>query len=350
MKANHSSCGCQFADRPVVTSRQPRRGFTLIELLTVLAIIGILTVILVPVIRGALIRASEFAVITEMNHLGGAIEKYKAKTFAYPVDFVHPKTIGPHVVKLSGRAQNTNKIINLNNLSDGSTWYASTLVNPHAGPNGLYEAVTGNPSPGPRKPSTIDPAEALVFWLFETTNNPQYPLGAVYNGSTWVLDPAWSNVWEGNHYFEFNAKQFSDLDGDGWFEYRDPDEASELPFVYFDSRSYNDPFIQESPALLERLAYPPGPAGNFTAPPYQAVPYYQAEIDVDNDGDDDLVGWEPQKYQIHHSGVDEDFGEIVDTSHPHKLINGDVRENITIADRDNITSVNDARFDKEFED
>ena len=52
------------------------KAFTLVEMLVVIAIIGILTAILVPVIGASLRRASEFAIITDMNNIELALEAF----------------------------------------------------------------------------------------------------------------------------------------------------------------------------------------------------------------------------------------------------------------------------------
>jgi type IV pilus assembly protein PilA len=58
------------------TQPQKLRGFTLIELLTVIAIIGILSAILLPILAGAVNSAKKVKARTEIASLMTAIEAY----------------------------------------------------------------------------------------------------------------------------------------------------------------------------------------------------------------------------------------------------------------------------------
>ncbi len=66
------------------SSQQRRAAFTLIELLMVLAIIGILISILVPVIASAFRKGQEAAEFTEITNLAGALQKFKDRYGVYP--------------------------------------------------------------------------------------------------------------------------------------------------------------------------------------------------------------------------------------------------------------------------
>lgn len=61
-----SPCGARF----------PRRAFTLVELLVVLAILGVLTGILVPVVGMAMVKANQMACASNMRQIGSAIVLY----------------------------------------------------------------------------------------------------------------------------------------------------------------------------------------------------------------------------------------------------------------------------------
>ena len=52
-----------------------QRGFTLIELLVVIAIIGILAVIIIPSIRGALKSAKKARTMSQIQDLDGALKR-----------------------------------------------------------------------------------------------------------------------------------------------------------------------------------------------------------------------------------------------------------------------------------
>ncbi|MDA1054176.1 MAG: prepilin-type N-terminal cleavage/methylation domain-containing protein [Planctomycetota bacterium] len=172
-----------------------RNGFTLVEMLVVIAIIGILAAILVPALASAIRRAKNTAMGLEINQLASAIEAYKQKTGDYPPDFTNHDAVLAHVRKAYPR-----------NAQALTTWLS-------ASGSGRY----------------VDPAEALVFWLAMTRNDPRNPLG-LPNPKTSTLEP--------KPYFEFDESRLDDRDSDGWFEYY-PKQAFDAPYVYFDGRLQN---------------------------------------------------------------------------------------------------------------
>jgi prepilin-type N-terminal cleavage/methylation domain-containing protein len=68
----------------LTADRRDRSGFTLIELLMVLAIIGVLMALLVPVINSAYRKGKEAAEFTEITNLAGALQKFKDRYGVYP--------------------------------------------------------------------------------------------------------------------------------------------------------------------------------------------------------------------------------------------------------------------------
>lgn len=71
----------------MATGRRPRRrGFTLLELLLVLVIVSLLASLALPVVSGAMGRARESTLKTDLQALRRAIDDYYADTGAYPAE------------------------------------------------------------------------------------------------------------------------------------------------------------------------------------------------------------------------------------------------------------------------
>ncbi|HJN12096.1 MAG: prepilin-type N-terminal cleavage/methylation domain-containing protein [Pirellulaceae bacterium] len=167
-----------------------RRGFTLVEMLVVIIIIGILAAILVPTVGMAIRRSKNTAMAMEVNQLSMALEAYKLDRHDYPPDFSNQSAIVSHLRRAFPRAR-----------FNVATWMGSTAA-------------------GPRNPRTLDAAEALVFWLSLTTDNPRNPI---------------SGKGDAKVFYDFRKEQLTDLDNDGWPEYV-PNGGPGAPFVYFDGR------------------------------------------------------------------------------------------------------------------
>jgi general secretion pathway protein G len=67
-----------------VSRRRVRSGFTLIEILIVIVIIAMLAALLLPAINGAIVKAREAAVNSEVNLLAQAMASFKSKYGDYP--------------------------------------------------------------------------------------------------------------------------------------------------------------------------------------------------------------------------------------------------------------------------
>lgn len=198
-----------------------RRGFTLIEMLVVIIIIGILAAILVPTLGRAIRQAKNTAMAMEMNQLASAIEAYKLERKDYPPDFSNQAAITSHLSRAFPRAR-----FNVNG------WMTSLAAT--------------------RNPRTLDAAEALVFWLSLTKDNPRNPI---------------SGQGDFKVFYDFKKEQLTDLDNDGWPEYV-PSQAPGAPFVYFDGRLHA---TNVTPNYAYGWSVYPSPYSGAVAPPQTMV-------------------------------------------------------------------------------
>ncbi|MEC9091286.1 MAG: prepilin-type N-terminal cleavage/methylation domain-containing protein [Planctomycetota bacterium] len=266
-------------------------GFTLVELLVVIIIIGLLAGLLIPAIGAAMRRSKEFVIQKDMLDLSGALENFKSKYGVYPVDvryfdeqFNNFSLITAFVDRLSDR-----HVYNRIASQANGPGHVFSLSVDHPGLVNPYD--TGGKF---RYPRTMDAAECYVFFLYELSNNPEYPLGYIYdvnnvdgdNETVWIIDPNGQK----NSFFSFKDTHLTDLDGDGWLEYV-PNPASPVPYCYFDSRSYTSAAVE----IVNSCVYP-GSTETGTCVPYcQMTP-------------NGPVWLEPQGYQLISAGVDGVYG------------------------------------------
>ena len=254
-------------------SHQHRHSaFTLVELLVVMAIIGILIGLLIPTIRGVMIRAEVTKITTEISQLESGIEAYKGKVGDYPPDFTDPAIVVRHARKAHPRIADSD--IN-----------ALLLV--------AYNIKTAADIPN-IKTWNIDPAEALVFWLSGFSEEVTRP----FSGPGGPLAQGRRNT----GVYDFDGRRlFAGDDGDPFPVYLPA--GFEFPYVFFDSRSYG---YKLAPGNIDLTAqYPP--------PKIKNPSKFQAEItgrarpymsSLANEM------WQNDKtFQIVFSGIGDDFGQ-----------------------------------------
>ncbi len=270
------------------TSHPERRnGFTLVEMLVVIAIIGVLVAILVPTLAAAIRRAKIGAVAMELNQLSQAIEAFKLEFDDYPPDFTDPPAFEAFMRKAFPRN------IREMDYTVATSWFQ----NPPWTPPG-----------GKVNPQTLDPAEALVFWLSAIKKNPRDPLNIdnKHPNTSYVIDGAGEPV----AFFQFEETRLIDLDDDGWPEYASAHSPGS-PYVYFDGRLISGSYAYHG------AQYPK--AGNPDLGVGFARPYRSnSTIDARDNGKtqpqppaspENSTTWlEPDKFQILWPGLDDDFG------------------------------------------
>jgi prepilin-type N-terminal cleavage/methylation domain-containing protein len=183
-----------------------RIGFTLIELLIVISIIAILAGLLLPVIGTVRRRGQVTATVLEIQSLKNAIEQYKNKFGDYPPDGSNSLVLERHIRIAFPRIHVTE--INFLRIKLGFVLDSNNKVIP--------------------KNTRLDPAEALVFFLSGFSDDPRYP----FQGKG---GPASVNPNPGLFDFDPNRLLKTD-DNDGFAVYHP--KNSDVPFVYFDSRTY----------------------------------------------------------------------------------------------------------------
>ena len=125
-----------------------RGGFTLVEVLVVIAIIGIIVGITIPVLAVALRRAESTAMAMEVTTIASALERYKEKYGDYPPDGSSATAMTRHIRRV------------FQEISAGELTILAAHANASTGISG----------------AVMDPPEALVFFLGGFSDDPSRPL------------------------------------------------------------------------------------------------------------------------------------------------------------------------------
>ena len=230
-------------------SRSPKhRGFTLVEMLVVIVIIGILAAILVPTVANAIWRSKVSAISIEVKDLETAVAAYKSENNDFPPDGTNLAAVQAHFRIAFPRIPNHAAYV--------TSWWT-------AGGSGL------------------DPAEALVYFLSQTTTDVRDPLNSSGAAA------------EVRSYYDFKDGQLRDDDGDGFDEYY-PAAASDAPYVYFDGR------VIGTTSMYTLAAFPKDPSDSRIATLGRARPYQ------DNASTPNWI--EPKKFQIMSASLDNEYG------------------------------------------
>lgn len=212
-----------------------RSGFTLIEIMAVIVIVAILIGLLLPALSSARTRVRQGQVRAEISQLENGIGNFKNRFGMDP-----PSRI---VLWESASAWNTAATTNNTYKQDAietlaimrSLWPSFDVSVDHD--------FDGNGSIS-SNPAIIIAGECLVFFL----GGP--PSGSLANGfsvSGFSKNPANPFLTGGTRegpFYEFKADRFTDVNGNGFPEYKDPFPGQTAPYLYFssyDGTGYREP-------------------------------------------------------------------------------------------------------------
>jgi type II secretory pathway pseudopilin PulG len=182
-----------------------------VELLVVIAIIGVLIALLVVAIGRAQVTVREGAMATEVQRIGQALQAFKTNNqVEFPPDFAGNPAAHQQVIDR----------------------YMQRMFR-YRNPQTDLPRVPGQAAGQPQLLLSLDPSEALYFWLRGFTNDPANPLFGPMG-----VDP---NTVERTPIFEFDKERLKDMDGDGFLEYY-PEYAPDRPLVYYVHYNYVNTF------------------------------------------------------------------------------------------------------------
>jgi type II secretion system protein G len=204
-----------------VSHRLTRHGFTLVEMLVVIAIIGILAGLLIPVVMNSVNSARYGAHKLEIDTIAEAVEKYRNKYGDYPPDGSSWSVMERHLRKAFPQIiQSELDLLNPAPANlPGQGWganpwtYASAQI--VAGIRNDFDTTVITPTFAASDLKVMDPAEALVFFLGGFSSNPQRPFTGdggpfVATGSSAPVPQTLQyNVSRSNPFFEFNTSRLT---------------------------------------------------------------------------------------------------------------------------------------------
>jgi len=285
-----------------------RIGFTLVELLVVISIIAILAGLLIPVIGAVRRRGQVTATVLEIQNLKNAIEQYKQKFGDYPPD-------------------GSNKVVFYRHIRVAFPRIAPTEL------NDFMTYVTESDAPNT---TILNPAEALVFFLGGFSDDPRYPFTGKGGPLTGNRNPG---------LFDFDPARLTTTDettyntGDGTndiFAVYLP-KGADVPFVYFDSRTYMSRTIYSfNNTLVPPTQYPHWHQHGTPNIIGIVRPYRSDEARQATPADAYTYKWvNPITFQIIVAGIDNDFGKNLNPPQYKHYPSGG---NYSDGDNSNITS------------
>lgn len=305
---------------------QPTRvAFTLVELLVVITIIGILAALITAAGAGALKRAQQARIKTEVDQLAMALQTYKDNAGSYPPNCQVDDT------NLNVEAATSTEPINETQVLNDLKRHLKQAFPRHREPPELLAALAGlGASGGPNLPGGMSAGEALVFWLGGFSSDPKYPISGEGGPSYQIpglgqatnnqLDPVESRKW----IYPFELARLQPRNSDKYF---DPSQNRFLEYtITIPGQNNNNPqfrrinFWQYVPGKSEQpllyfdtsrhepeAAFDPPAATNLSP-----TPLHVHAVKMKSESAGAALGIQfanRDKFQIVHCGIDDEWGE-----------------------------------------
>ncbi len=288
-----------------------RPGFTLVEVLMVIAIIGVLVGLLVPVVNIALNAAKKRAIAMEVTTIANAVEQYRQKYGDLPPDGSSSVVMTRHFRKVFPQIASSEL----------------ALLSPP-----LVNTSTGAPL------GVMDPPEALVFFLGGFSSDPVYPLSGP-GGPFFIVNAAGVQV-NSSEPAASRSVQYNPDRNEPLYEFKQPqltlevtggvtlstDEAllfgpplnvndvlpvyvpsgKTAPFVYFDHRTYS--YASSAGAFYNH--YTPTGIGAGAARPYRSDDVRTTVAATPANADAYYRYMNEDGFQIQSAGLDDSYGGI----------------------------------------
>lgn len=206
--------------------KNTRHGFTLIELLIVISIIAILAAIMIPGVINARRSTLVAGVATDITQLEAAIAQFKASFNIEPPSDILIYEVGSNWATYDTNGRSTAFMRQIWPQYD----FGDHDINGDGSVADVKDKLTGNPG------FHLRTGECLVFFLggVNVTNIPGN-IGASVGFSNNPTNPFDRGGSRTAPLFRFSQARFTDIDGDGWPEYRDNLSGQTMPYQYFSS-------------------------------------------------------------------------------------------------------------------
>jgi prepilin-type N-terminal cleavage/methylation domain-containing protein len=302
----------------------PRRAFTLVELLVVITIIGILAALITVAASGALKRAHQAQIKTELNQLDMAFQSYRDTFGSYPPNCQVDDT------DFTANPPSDYTIDESQVLTDLKRHFKQAFPRSRE-PDDLLRRLVGDASVGSGNGDVLKggmtAGEAVVFWLGGFSSDPKYPISGV-GGPSYIATSSTDRndtFSDRKKVYDFDVSRLSPRGDDKFFDanstryivYKDPQDAtktrrinfwqyipakSEQPYLYFDTSRHAPEAKYDPPAATALTGLGPGGNGLFVFAIKKASESTSSTVPIQFAN--------PDKFQILHAGIDDSWDDV----------------------------------------